>query len=788
MAIAATTVWEIRPGATASCVNGGGFNPSNATPGTDYSQQDAAQYTYTNLASTSGTTNPSVVTSASHSFDANDCGNIIHITAGTSWTAGWYEIVSVSGGAATLDRACGSSATLSNGTFYVGGALSWGTNTATAINAGAGGNVWWMKSGSYSQSASISTSITGSATAQVSLIGYNATRGDNPTGSNRPLVTHTGGSNLGFVTAASSYWCIRNISMFVSSGTTQIFAPGGFGYAYNCKFENSIATASNYAITTTSAPFSIINCEVVCYRGIAINVGTGEFSVIGCYIHDSDIGISSTASSKAQVVANNLFVGCVTYGIRYANSKTVPSFITGNTIYGAENKLGIGISFAASVYNSIVINNIIYGCTTGIDHGTSGCIATYTMFNSINNCTTDRTNAPAGIGDITTAPAFTTMATVTGTAGTTASSILTDGSADFSNVTDNVDYCYLSAGTGITVGVYLITAHSSTTVTLSPAPGNNATADKVYRVTTGRNLGIGTALQGLGIPAAFQTIGTTSYMDIGAVQRRIDVPAITDVRHGTAYDNSSKTGTAYIPVASDVRYGVNIDATTGTCVVPTAGNTKTGVSVDVAGTGTYDGSDRWTDPGVSHVELGVSYKANSLTNNKTGTLTSTSTDPGIANVRSGTGYQISGSSLTGTLDLPTAANVKTGITFDGASKTGTYDGSDRWTDLDVSLVHLGTSYKANSTTNNKTGTLDISTPAEIAAAVWGEPKSGYTTAGTFGKYLDAQVSTVGGGSAPSAATIAAAVWDESTSGYTDSTKFGGFVRKILTLAQYIGLK
>jgi hypothetical protein len=36
--------------------------------------------------------------------------------------------------------------------------------------------------------------------------------------------------------------------------------------------------------------------------------------------------------------------------------------------------------------------------------------------------------------------------------------------------------------------------------------------------------------------------------------------------------------------------------------------------------GTYDGSDRWTDPGQANVLGGVAYKANSLTANKTGTL------------------------------------------------------------------------------------------------------------------------------------------------------------------------
>ncbi len=78
-----------------------------------------------------------------------------------------------------------------------------------------------------------------------------------------------------------------------------------------------------------------------------------------------------------------------------------------------------------------------------------------------------------------------------------------------------------------------------------------------------------------------------------------------------------------------------------------------------------------------------------------------SQDPGIANVRLSTTYVSNGDSLTGTCAVPTAANTKTGVATDNT--TGTYDGSDRWTDpLEVNVLS-GVAYKANSTTNNKTG-------------------------------------------------------------------------------------
>ncbi|MCP5244870.1 MAG: hypothetical protein H6937_02420 [Burkholderiales bacterium] len=63
------------------------------------------------------------------------------------------------------------------------------------------------------------------------------------------------------------------------------------------------------------------------------------------------------------------------------------------------------------------------------------------------------------------------------------------------------------------------------------------------------------------------------------------------------------------------------------------------------------------------------------------------------------------------------------------------------------------------------------TAASIADAVWDEAQSGHTTAGTFGKYLDSEVSTAGGGSL-TAADIADAVWDEAITGHLTAGSTG----------------
>jgi hypothetical protein len=78
-----------------------------------------SEFSGTNLATTSGTSANPVVTSATHNFTSDEVGNLINVTAGTSWTPGLYEIKSVAANAATLDRPVGTAATLTAGTWAV---------------------------------------------------------------------------------------------------------------------------------------------------------------------------------------------------------------------------------------------------------------------------------------------------------------------------------------------------------------------------------------------------------------------------------------------------------------------------------------------------------------------------------------------------------------------------------------------------------------------------------------------------------------------------------------------
>lgn len=64
---------------------------------------------------------------------------------------------------------------------------------------------------------------------------------------------------------------------------------------------------------------------------------------------------------------------------------------------------------------------------------------------------------------------------------------------------------------------------------------------------------------------------------------------------------------------------------------------------------------------------------------------------------------------------------------------------------------------------------------EIADGVWDEARSGHTTVGTFGYFLDAQVSSAGGGSAPTAQEIVDAWGNQDQSVYSTAGTLGYFL-------------
>lgn len=558
-ALAAGIVWEIRSDATSANANGGGFK-TGAT-GTDYSTQAAAQYNITTGTSAGA---GAVIQHASAAADM--VGNVGHLISGTNATAGWYEIISVSVGVSiTVNTNCTTGVGASI-VFNIGGALSM-NDVSDVTWAGipvSGNTVWYKQVGTITLGGTY-TIANGTLGTPIVLNGYKTTRGDGTTAANRPTINaatftmNTGTSNT-----------MQNI--IITGTAANLLTVGASSIVKNVKATNTSTTAARVAFNVGSLNSVVMSCEGISYRGNAL-VFSNNSHVLGNYLHDSNIGISYSGTSVG-LIANNIIESCVAQAINVSGAVTNGSIFMNNTLYGGENKTGVGFNLAAGVTGARIIGNIIYGFTTGIaDASTAG--DNFGDYNALNNNTANYSTFVDGSNSITTAPGFKSVAQITGATATTSGSVLTQAGGTFSGITNNQDFCYIVSGTGITAGQYLITANSATTLTLDIAPGTSAVADKVFQVTTGRNFAIGANYKGAGFPASFPAALSTPYNDIGAVARLEDYPTAANTKTGVVYSNSEQTGT-------------------------------------------YTGSDRWSDPGSTNVKSGTQYKANSASNNMTG--------------------------------------------------------------------------------------------------------------------------------------------------------------------------
>lgn len=493
----------------------------------DYSQGTAAIVTATDYTAVGGST---TLTSVTGGFTTVMKGNYYHqTTTGTGGfgTVGWYEIINVTdGNTLTLDRAPNGGTANVACTGYIGGAMSLNSTLDDDLfDTIVASSRIFMKAGSYTAGESITPANGGAAAAPTILEGYNTLRGDAPTGTSRPSIAMAANS-LTF----PGGWDIYNI--IVTSTQTNGFNNGANSKVINCKSTQTSTTAARNAIVITGDGYLEGN-ETVSYRGNGVSIANSAVTIVGNYIHDSDKGIASSTTGTAHSINNNIIASCVTAAIDYTGACTAAQAILGNTLYGAENTTSIGVRIASGGTDFRLVNNILYGFTTAISHADSGNKVGYSNYNDFYNNDTDVTNFQKGASDQAVAPAFTSVAQITGATATTSGSTITQSGATFqtSGVTAGRDFLYLVSGTGVTAGIYGISSvDSETQLTLDIAPGTNATADKVWQITTGRNFAIGTALRGLGFPAAFPAALTTSYPDIGAVQRQ-ETDVIGGVRH-----------------------------------------------------------------------------------------------------------------------------------------------------------------------------------------------------------------------------------------------------------------
>jgi len=396
MALPAATVWEIRPTVGAD-TNGGGFVAGAS--GTDYSQQNSAQYNATDLA-VDAITNTKV-TSASHSFVATDVGNLINISAGGSWTLGFYEIVSVSGGAATLDRSPAAAGT-TGGTYAVGGALA--TVTKFFANLTNGNTAYMKATGSYT--VTTPDAFHSTENAGIRIIGYTSTRTDNGRVTWTTATNSTRLLNLGL----SKSLLFKNIHFTNTAGTKADAWHADTGIAYgigadNCIFDGfAVGINGDYNVDYDFRNLMLTNCEIknCTSHGVITSVATA----VGCFIHDN--GGSGWRCVRPVDGGNTVLERCVIYnntshGVMWDNGSTTGALVLINTDVVKNGADGVFVNSTADPFNLISINSL-YTQNTGYGINANGAsVYIYVFKNNAywNNSTAALNGYTADASDIT---------------------------------------------------------------------------------------------------------------------------------------------------------------------------------------------------------------------------------------------------------------------------------------------------------------------------------------------------------------------------------------------------
>jgi antitoxin component HigA of HigAB toxin-antitoxin module len=179
-------------------------------------------------------------------------------------------------------------------------------------------------------------------------------------------------------------------------------------------------------------------------------------------------------------------------------------------------------------------------------------------------------------------------------------------------------------------------------------------------------------------------------------------------------------------------------------------------------------------------------EASSVQGNVTGSVASVTAGVTVSTNNDKTGYALSAAGVQAIWDSLTSALTTVGsigkrisdnldALISSRMATFTYTAPPTVaairTEMDTNstkLANLDATVSSRLATSGYTAPL---TATSTANAVWNEVQSGHTTAGTFGKFLDAAVSGVSTGGV-SAGAIAAAVWDEVISGHTTAGTTG----------------
>ena len=350
--------------------------------GTDYSTQNTAQLTLSDIVTTATSAR---ITSATGGFTSAMVGNIIQIQGSSD--AGFYEVLCVdSSNSIVLDRVLTTTAAEVSGS--VGGAISLYSASLTQTSGTSNGHKIYIKSGSYNlpssgngatgftfanPSCSPSAGLTNQA---LRISGYSTNRGDNGfVGSTdyRPVITLASTA-----TPSSTVFKFTNGGVYIDSliidcngatSSTGIRYPGSYCKVENCLIRNFTVAGLDY---TGSSNSLVVNTEITAgvSGATAAVLATSPVTLHYAYIHSNTcIGIKTSGIyCFSSIIANN--TGTTSDGI-YSSSNAqlilLDNIIHNNGQYGINDTAAI--NYGHLIRNNIISNNVKQGLNIGSSPG-----------------------------------------------------------------------------------------------------------------------------------------------------------------------------------------------------------------------------------------------------------------------------------------------------------------------------------------------------------------------------------------------------------------------------------
>lgn len=274
MALSANTVVALFSGGSDN--NGGGF--VTGASGTDWSQQNSAQYNLTGIA-TAGAGATFLYSGAASDM----VGNIFQVISGTNFTLGFFQVLSVVVGVSvTADRnVC--TGVGASGVINIGGALaSPGMVSKFFFDTGVSGQICYAKGGVNYIQTSTTANVSGGKVSlksglSLQFIGYTSTRSD-------------GGQvtiDAGALTSYSMFVCdgtfaleqlAQNVTLDGKGNSTVVgFDNVDYSLNYNC-YANNCTTGFNFSALANAT--TVIRCK-------ADTCTTGFSSCTANFVHDS---------------------------------------------------------------------------------------------------------------------------------------------------------------------------------------------------------------------------------------------------------------------------------------------------------------------------------------------------------------------------------------------------------------------------------------------------------------------------------------------------------------------